>query len=378
MLTTLVSFARTNGANPHAALVQGSDGNLYGTTYSGGASNYGTVFRVGTNGALTTLVSFANTNGANPHAGLVQGTDGYFYGTTLSGGASNYGTVFRIGTNGAFATLVSFTSINGARPYAPLVQGSDGYFYGTTYSGGAGGGGTVFRMAQPQPPSITAQPQPQTNAAGSSASFSVSATGTDPLSYQWQRNGTSLSDGADISGSTTNFLTLSSLDASNTGSYQVVVTNLFGSVASTAAVLVVILPPSIAMQPQSTTNAAATTATFTVAATGDGLSYQWRKDAVNLSDNARLSGTATPTLTITGVASSDEGGYSVAISNLAGSTNSAVATLARIRHSSDDFSCRGEFINARAALTVPFFQISGRPQANRSFPQSKAPVFGLF
>ena len=72
-------------ANPEAALVQGRDGNFYGTTSSGGTKNYATVFRVGTNGALTTLVSFAGSNGAYPRAGLVQGSDGKLYGTTFSG-----------------------------------------------------------------------------------------------------------------------------------------------------------------------------------------------------------------------------------------------------------------------------------------------------
>ena len=146
-LTTLISFANTNGANPHAGLVQGSDGNFYGTTVNGGGSGYGTVFRVTTSGVLTSLYSFTNGNdGANPYAGLVQGSDGNFYGTTVSGGTNGgYGTVFMMTTNGILTTLLSFANTNGANPFAGLVQGSDGNFYGTTVNGGTNGGyGTVF------------------------------------------------------------------------------------------------------------------------------------------------------------------------------------------------------------------------------------------
>ena len=90
-LTTLYSFAGSDGADPVAGLVQGSDGNFYGTTYGGGANNVGTVFKITPSGTLTTLYSFAGSDGAIPDAGLVQGSDGNFYGTTSGGGADNVG-----------------------------------------------------------------------------------------------------------------------------------------------------------------------------------------------------------------------------------------------------------------------------------------------
>jgi|ERR1039458_8279362 uncharacterized repeat protein (TIGR03803 family) len=147
--TTLHSFqVATNGANPEAGLVQGSDGNFYGTTSAGGAYGYGTVFEITTNGALAILHSFTNgTDGVGPVAGLVQGKDGNFYGTTSAGGVDGDGTVFEITASGVLTGLHSFTGgEDGSQPMAGLVQGSDGNFYGTTSAGDAYGYGNVFKL----------------------------------------------------------------------------------------------------------------------------------------------------------------------------------------------------------------------------------------
>jgi uncharacterized repeat protein (TIGR03803 family) len=137
------------------ALVQGSDGNFYGTTYNGGTNRgygNGTVFKISATGAPTSLYSFTGGNdGADPYAGLVQGGDGTLYGTTTHGGTNGgYGTVFKISTNGALTSLYSFTGGNdGANPVAGLVQGGDGTLYGTTtygYYGVTSGNGTVFAI----------------------------------------------------------------------------------------------------------------------------------------------------------------------------------------------------------------------------------------
>ena len=145
VLTTLHSFGFPL-ANPKAGLVQASDGNFYGTTEFGGTKNAGTVFKISTNRALTTLYSFTGGNdGANPVAALVQATDGDLYGTTYSGVTNKAGTVFKISTKDyTLTTLYSFGTIHdshgnpldGANPNAPLIQGSDGKFYGITSSGG--------------------------------------------------------------------------------------------------------------------------------------------------------------------------------------------------------------------------------------------------
>jgi uncharacterized repeat protein (TIGR03803 family) len=155
--TSLYSFGSSpaDGENSFAGLVQASDGNLYGTTYFGGTSTNcygggcGTVFQISPSGSYTSLYSFGSspTDGAGPNAGLVQSGDGNFYGTTLYGGTYGDGTVFRISPVGSLIIIWSFTGCrDGANPYAPLVQGSDGNFYGTTQNGGTYGVGTAFRI----------------------------------------------------------------------------------------------------------------------------------------------------------------------------------------------------------------------------------------
>jgi uncharacterized repeat protein (TIGR03803 family) len=144
--TTLHSFDGTDGSHSQG-LVQATNGNLYGTTYDGGANGYGTVFKMTPSGTLTTLYSFAGTDGANPWRGLVQATNGNLYGTTLGGGANGgYGTVFKISPSGTLTTLHSFDGTDGSHPEAGLVQATNGNLYGTTYYGGTNGYGTVFKM----------------------------------------------------------------------------------------------------------------------------------------------------------------------------------------------------------------------------------------
>src|ERR1700675_2560578 len=114
VLTTLVSFDGSDGAEPLSSLIEGADGNFYGTTYGGGTNGEGTVFKITPTGSLATLYSFCSqascADGELPYAGLVQGSDGNFYGTTLEGGANGGGTVFKITPAGSLTTLYSFCS----------------------------------------------------------------------------------------------------------------------------------------------------------------------------------------------------------------------------------------------------------------------------
>jgi uncharacterized repeat protein (TIGR03803 family) len=174
-LTMLHSFCSrmdcADGAQPDAGLVQGADGDLYGTTYIGGAG-YGTVFKLTPSGALTTLYTFCSqypcTDGAQPDAGLIQATDGNFYGTTSYDGASGGGTVFKIAPNGTLTTLYSFCSQSGCTdgeyPWlSSLVQATNGDLFGSTRAGGTNdtcrnGCGTVFRLSVGLGPFVETEP----------------------------------------------------------------------------------------------------------------------------------------------------------------------------------------------------------------------------
>ena len=158
VVSTLHSFVVTDGSEPYAALTLGSPGNLYGTTFEGGtstscpngAAGCGTIFTITLAGAFTTLYTFNGPDGQSPNAALALGRDGNLYGTTPSGGnTTGDGTVFSIpptGGAGTLATLYTFSGPDGAIPSAPLAPGSDGKLYGTTYDGGAAGAGSVFRV----------------------------------------------------------------------------------------------------------------------------------------------------------------------------------------------------------------------------------------
>jgi uncharacterized repeat protein (TIGR03803 family) len=144
---------QSNAPAPAGDLIFGPDNSLYGVI--GGSAQYtrnitnGSIFRVTTSGVFSNLFSFNGANGSDPQARLLLASDGNFYGTTFSGGISNRGTLFKISTNGELATLVHFTNDNGANPTAPLIEAEDGNLYGTTQSSTPSGPGTLFRLVQP-------------------------------------------------------------------------------------------------------------------------------------------------------------------------------------------------------------------------------------
>jgi uncharacterized protein YpmS len=197
------------------------------------------------------------------------------------------------------------------------VQTSDAGNYSvviTNVAGSVTSGAALLTILTP--PAIATQPQSRTNLVGTSAGFSVAASGTAPLSYQWQFNG------ANISGATGTSLTLNNVQASDAGNYSVIVTNAGGSIASAAAVLTVWVPPSIVSQPQSRTNVVGTSAAFTVAPNGTApFAYQWQFNG------ADITGATGPTFTIGNVQTSDAGSYAVVVTNSAGLVTSAAAIL---------------------------------------------------
>jgi uncharacterized repeat protein (TIGR03803 family) len=162
-LTTLVNFNGTNGAEPEASLIAGARGDLFGTTYEGGANNFGTVFEIaktahGYASTPTTLVSFNGTDGLFPQGALIADGAGNLFGTTTIGGAyyepnGGYGTVFEIAkTASGYAstptTLVSFNGADGSGPIGNLIADSHGDLFGTTVFGGANNLGTVFEITK--------------------------------------------------------------------------------------------------------------------------------------------------------------------------------------------------------------------------------------
>jgi uncharacterized repeat protein (TIGR03803 family) len=174
-LTTLHSFSGTDGQPGYGgALIEATDGNFYGTTEGGGTgtsslfcpSGCGTVYRISPAGKFATLYDFCSqrncSDGAVPNASLVQGTDGNFYGTTFYGGNSTgNGTIFKITPQGVLTTLYDFCTqqncTDGASPSAALMQATDGNFYGTTANGGLNsnpGWGTIFRLSMGQGPFV--------------------------------------------------------------------------------------------------------------------------------------------------------------------------------------------------------------------------------
>ncbi len=163
-ITVLYAFTGLDGAAPYAELIQGlgTDTALYGTTSAGGTLGFGTIFSVTPAGTFDPIYSFNPANapikdGSAPFAGLVAGTDNRtvsFYGTTFTGGVDNYGTVFQILVNPGptLNTLASFVTgtlhnqPNGSYPEGRLLRATDGFYYGTTSAGGVGNSGTVFRL----------------------------------------------------------------------------------------------------------------------------------------------------------------------------------------------------------------------------------------
>lgn len=143
------------GQYPYTPLIQASDGNLYGTTSYGGhitsgeecKQGCGTIFKM-SSGAVSTLYSFSGfpNDGANADSSLAEGTDGNLYGVTASGGAHALGTIYEISTSGQYQLVYSFVGVVGSSPSAPLLQHTNGSFYGTAFRGGQNKQGSIYSL----------------------------------------------------------------------------------------------------------------------------------------------------------------------------------------------------------------------------------------
>jgi arylsulfatase A-like enzyme len=234
------------------------------------------------------------------------------FSVTATGGAP---LLYQWRKNGANIVGASNSSYTTPATTAP----DNGALYSVVVSNG---GGSVTSnnatLTVKTPPSITTQPANKTVIVGQTAKFSVTATGTTPLSYQWRKNGVNITGATSAS-----YITPATTTADNGALFSVVVTNSIGNVTSNNATLTVQTPPSITAQPVNTTVTVGQIATFNVTATGTApLNYQWRKNRVNIT-GATSSFYTTPATTI-----ADNGSlFSVVVSNSAGSVTSNSATL---------------------------------------------------
>jgi uncharacterized repeat protein (TIGR02543 family) len=172
------------------------------------------------------------------------------------------------------------------------------------------------------PPAFLTQPQSRSVNVGEEVSFSAEVTGTAPLSYQWQF------EGQDVPEATGPSLNLTNVQTSQAGNYRVVVANEIGTATSQIAALTVLDSPRVLTEPHSLAVGIGSNAVFSVVAQGAApLTYQWRKDDVDLIDNARVQGSATPTLTLLQIEPAQAGAYTVLIANELGSVTSSLALL---------------------------------------------------
>jgi uncharacterized repeat protein (TIGR03803 family) len=146
--TVLYTFAGQPDGDTPSSIVKDKAGNIFGTTYSGGAYGLGTVFKIDPQGRETVLYSFKGSPDGDGPLGLLQGSEGQLYGVTVAGGASGFGTVFKIDAIGKEVVLYNFKGDTDGWGPVGLVEDSAGNLYGTTCCGGVGSYGTVFRLTR--------------------------------------------------------------------------------------------------------------------------------------------------------------------------------------------------------------------------------------
>jgi uncharacterized repeat protein (TIGR03803 family) len=181
-VTFIYEFDKTHGAGPIGPVIQGTDGNFYGTTSEGGTNGFGVVFKLTPAGVLTVLHDFNGTDGKTPDAGLVQANDGAFYGVASAGGTLGFGTIFKITSTGTFKVLYNFENTHGATPEVTLFQHTNGILYGDTDSGDSHGGGVFYSLNIGA--AEFARLQPTSGNVGSSVGiFGQGFTGTKAVSF---------------------------------------------------------------------------------------------------------------------------------------------------------------------------------------------------
>ncbi len=307
----------------------------------------GTVIDIGTN-AVTVLFDnsgfLSKKDLYGPTVGVPLDILTYYYTNYFGGNYVTNGT-------GTF----TYTNYSPAGSQLQLSQADGKGFYILTFTNDSDSGnfyvenfgepGNVFQntgsgsFAIELPPLVTSPPQNVGVTNGGTANFYITASGTPPLTFQWQKVGSgNLTDGTDswgsvISGSSTTNLTITGVTNNDLGNYQIVITNIYGSVTSSVANLSFALPPQITSQPNSSYPASGGTAIFSVTATGSPtLAYQWQMNGTNLTDKTTswgsvISGSLAPQLNISNVGTNDSGYYQVIVTNNFGNVTSTPAQL---------------------------------------------------
>jgi hypothetical protein len=296
------------------------------------------------------------------------------------------------------APLTNDTRITGATSNAVSISGvawTDAGTYSLLVTNAAGSVASSNAVLTIIPLLITLQPSNVTVVLSSNVTFSAAVAGTAPLVYQWQKDGQDLTDGPRISGAQSGTLAITGAQTNDAGSYQLVVTNAYGAVTSEVAVLTIVVLPTLVLSPTNQTWIIGSSATLMSQATGtEPLAYQWYRGATRLTDDARLSGTASNILSISNVLTSDAGSYTVVASNGGGSATSAVAVVTVIVPPSITTQPRGwsvpvglpVLLSATASGTAPLSyqwrlngtNVSGATSNNLSFTALSQANFGNY
>ncbi len=245
------------------------------------------------------------------------------------------------------------------------VQTSDSGSYTITVSNGAGSAtSSAATVTVLNPPAIVTQPAGQTLAAGASFSLSVQASGSNPLQYQWSKNGTA------ISGATASTYQIAAIQSSDAGSYTVQVSNAAGSVTSSSAFLTVLGAPSITSQPQSQTLAVGGSIALSVQASGSNpLNYQWFKNG------APIANAASASYQIASAQTSDAGSYTVTVSNGAGSATSSPAIVTVLSAPSITAQPASQTLTVGSPLALSV-QVTGSAPFQYQWSKNGTPIIG--
>jgi RHS repeat-associated protein len=304
-----VSFAVTSGPatiSGSTVTLTGATGTVTITASQAGNANYNAAANVSQSFTVNPPAPVINS------AATASGTATVAFTYTIT--ATNSPTSYTL--TGTLPSGLSFNSTTGVISGTPAQTGTYSLTIGATNGAGTGTASLSLSISPAVPPSITTQPSAQTVGVGANVNFSVTASGTPTLAYQWRKNGTN------IAGATSATFALTNVQTVDAASYSVVVSNGAGSTTSATAALTVYNAPVITAQPAPQSVTAGNGASFSVTAVGAApLAYQWRKGGVNIPNATNA------TYTIGSTRDTDAGSYTVVVSNSAGSVTSNAATL---------------------------------------------------